>query len=658
MSTDARMGCARWAALVGLTMALAAPLAAQQRGPALARLRVVVPHSVDRAVARGTRTVTGAPGPRYWQNWSDYRIAADVTPADSMLRGEETVTYHNASPDTLPYVIFHVYQNLMARDAARQRPAPGATRGMVIDRLEADGERIEVPDNQVGRDRGPGTATVLGTEMGVRLPSPLLPGGHATFHILWHFKIPPRYAPRMGMQDSTTAQIAQWYPQIAVYDDLHGWDRQQYIGSGEFYLDYGHFTYSVTLPAGFIVGGTGVLTNADQVLTAAERDGLQRAASSEEIVHVLTEDQFGPGTATTGKAGDRLTWRFDADSVRDVAFSFGDHYLWDATRAVVDSATHRHAAVNVFYRKGAPRFDQVALMARSALETHSARMVPYPYPQLTETEGGRGGMEYPMTVFVGADSGLYREDMVTAHEIGHEWFPMLVGSNETRYGWMDEGLNTFDTYFATDAYLPPSLTGYGVKDDHDTYTRFLQDADEDLQIMSPANAFGVVDAGYDVEAYSKPAGALWALRAILGNDAFYRAYRTYIHRWAYRHPSPWDFFRTFDEVTGQNLDWFWQPWFFSREWLDQAVTAVRQQGHEVTVTVENRGGLYAPVDVTATLADGKTVAWRAPASVWFGGAATITTRHAVQGRVTAVTLDAERNYPDVDRTNDTWKAGR
>ncbi len=658
MGTHARTDAAGWAALLALSIALTPPLAAQQQGPALARIQVVVPHSVDRAVARGTRSVTGAPGPKYWQNSSDYRISAYVTPADSMLRGEETVTYHNASPDTLPYVVFHVYQNLMAPDAARQQPAPATTRGMQIDLLEADGERLEVPDNLVGADAGPGMASVRGTEMTVPLPDPLPPGGHVTFHVLWHFKIPGRWAPRMGMQDSTTAQIAQWYPQIAVYDDLHGWDRQQYIGSGEFYLDYGNFSYSVNLPAGFIVGGTGVLTNPDEVLTPAERAALDRAASSDEVVHVLTADEFGPGTATLGTAGERLTWRFDADSVRDVAFSFGDHYLWDATRAMVDSATHRYAAVNVFYRPGAPRFDQVALMARSALETHSARMVPYEYPQLTETEGGRGGMEYPMTVFVGADSGLYREDMVTAHEIGHEWFPMLVGSNETRYGWMDEGLNTFDTYFATDAYLPPSFKGRGVKEDHDTYVSFVRSEDEDLQIMSPSNSTGVVNGGGTVEAYSKPAGALWALRSILGNDEFYAAYRTYIHRWAYKHPSPWDFFRTFDDVTRQDLDWFWKPWFFSREWLDQAVTGVRRRGGDLLVTVENKGGLYAPVDVTATLADGRTVSWRAPASVWFGAARTITTRHAVQGKVTSVTLDAAGNFPDIDRTNNVWEAAR
>ncbi|HKI94294.1 MAG TPA: hypothetical protein VJ992_03280, partial [Gemmatimonadales bacterium] len=359
---NVRMRVGPWSALAGLLVAVV-PLAAQQRSPALQRLEVVVPHSVDSAVAHGTRSVTGAPGPKYWQNWSDYDIAADVTPADSMLRGEETVTYHNASPDTLSYVVFHVYQNLMGPNAARQQPFPNATGGMVIDRLQADGKTVEVPDNMVGRSAGPGSALVMGTLMRVPLATPLAPGGSATFHIRWHFQIPPSYAPRMGMQDSTTAQIAQWYPQIAVFDDLHGWDLQQYIGSGEFYCDYGHFKYTVTVPAGFIVGGSGVLTNAAAVLTPAERSALQRASESDQIVHVLTEADFGPGTATQGQKGDRLTWRFDADSVRDVAFSFGDHYLWDATRAMVDSASHRYAAVNVFYRKGAPRFDQVAAMA-------------------------------------------------------------------------------------------------------------------------------------------------------------------------------------------------------------------------------------------------------------------------------------------------------
>ncbi len=630
---------------------------------ATGRLGPVLPVPYERAIEAGTRSRTGAPGSKYWQNGADYDIRARVSPRDSLLSADERVVYHNRSPDTLTTVVFHLYQNLMSPWARRERPtAPWiATHGMVIERLVAQGRPIAIPDNMRGEPAGPRGASIYSTLMSVPLPEPLLPGDSAAFQVSWHFKIPPSHvqAPgcwggcRMGMQDPGTAQVAQWYPQIAVYDDVHGWDTEQYTGTGEFYLDYGRFRYSVTLPAGTIVGGTGTLENPGEVLTAKERSALERASKTDEVVQVLTEDEFGAGTATRGAPGEALTWRFEADSVRDVAFSFGDHYRWDATRALVDSARGRYAAVNVFWRPGAPRFDQVAAMARSALETHSSLMVPYPYPQLTETEGVRGGMEYPMTVFVEAYDSAYDEDEVTAHEIGHEWFPMLVGSNETRYGWQDEGLNTFDTFFATDAFLP-AMKGEGLRRSQEGYVNHVLNTDEDLQIMSPANAFDVVDGGYSTEAYDKPSAALWALRSILGDGAFRKAYRAYIRRWSYRHPTPYDFFATMDEVTGRDLGWFWGPWFFGRGRLDQAVEKVEPSGGRVTVTVANRGRLYAPVDVTATLAGGGTVHWREPASVWFGGKTSVTTSHAASGTVTKVELDAAHDFPDVDRSNDSW----
>lgn len=230
---------------------------------------------------------------------------------------------------------------------------------------------------------------------------------------------------------------------------------------------------------------------------------------------------------------------------------------------------------------------------------------------------------------------------------------MLVGSNETRYGWQDEGLNTFDTFFATDDYLP-ALKRHGLDIAQTDYLRFVTTADEDLQTMSPSNAFGVVDGGYSVEMYRKPSASLWALRSILGAGRFDRAYRTYIRRWEYKHPTPWDFFHTMSDVAGENLNWFWGPWFFSRGRLDQAVAGVTQRGNAVTVTIANRGELYAPIDLTATLANGTTVSWRERASVWFGGAAQVTSRHQVAGAVRSVEIDAERNFPDVDRTNNTW----
>lgn len=656
-------GWTRLALLGAVVLAGMPPHLFAQQPVALEPARLELPVAFDSAIARGTRTRSGAPGPRYWQNAVSYDIGAQVSPADSLLRGQETVIYRNNSPDTLRNVVFHLYQNLMGPYAAREAPVPGFTQGMVIDQLQANGRIVPVPHNQVGQAPDSTSARVYGTILIVPLAQPLIPGATANFNVRWHFTIPPEWAPRMGMQDATTGQVAQWYPQIAVYDDVHGWDTQQYTGTGEFYLPYGHFRYRVTLPAGYVVGGTGTLTNPEQVLPPAVRTALRRAATSQEVVHVLTQGAFGPGKAALGSAGQNLTWTFDADSVRDVAFSFSDHYLWDATHALVDPARRRSAMVHVLYRPGAAGFPQVAAMARSALETHSRRLVPYPYPQLTQTEGGAGGMEYPMTVFVQAYDNPYRMDEVTAHEIGHEWFPMLVGSNETRYGWQDEGLNTFDTFFATDAFFDSSpmrtdsLVGRGLRDSQQGYIRFVTHADEDLQMMSPSNGFLVVNSGYGVEAYDKPSAALWVLRTALGPEVFDRAYHEYIRRWSYRHPTPWDFFHTMSSVSGQNLDPFWETWFFGRERMDQAVTGVQQANGQVSVTVDNPGGLPAPVDVTATLADGKTVSWREPMSAWYTGQTRIVTGHAVSGPVARVELDAAHNYPDVDRSNNVW-AGR
>jgi Peptidase family M1 domain len=638
-----------------LMLALLLPAAAAAQQPALAPLHLVTPMPLERAVQRGTRSANGAPGPRYWQNSADYWITVRVSPMDSLLQGDETVIYHNASPDALRQVVFRLYQNLMGPEAARESPRAWHTDGMVIDALQVDGRDVPVPSNDVGQRPDSTWAEVRGTLMTVPLPLPLATGDSARFRIRWHFTIPPLGAPRMRMEDASTAQIAQWYPQIAVYDDVHGWDMQQYTGTGEFYCDYGHFRYSVTLPAGYVVAGTGTLQDVDSVLTSAEQAALARARP-DSIVHVLTAADFGPGHATRGAVGTLLTWRFDADSVRDVAFAFSDHYLWDATRAVVDSVHGTTAAVNVLYRIGRGLYPDVAAISRSALETHSSRMVPYPYPQLTVSEGGSGGMEYPMIVFVGAYTDLYRMDEVTAHEIGHEWFPMMVGSNETRYGWQDEGLNTFDTFFATDAFMPDSMRGYGLREAQRGYLDFIRDNDEDLIMMSPANSFGVVDAGYSPEAYDKPSSTLWVLRSILGDQLFTRAYRTYIRRWAYKHPTPWDFFWTFNDVTGRDLDAFWQPWFFTRKRLDQAITGVEQQNGHVLVTVKNLGGLYAPVDVTARLADGSTVHWREPMTSWYTGRDTVRTSAAVNGQVVEVTLDAAGDFPDVDRGNNVWKA--
>jgi aminopeptidase N len=265
-------------------------------------------------------------------------------------------------------------------------------------------------------------------------------------------------------------------------------------------------------------------------------------------------------------------------------------------------------------------------------------------------------MEYPMTVFVQAFDDVFAMDGVSAHEIGHEWFPMLVGSNETRYGWLDEGLTTYSTFFATDAFFPDSMRGRGLKQSQEGYLGFAANADEDLQMMSPANSFGVWQAGYGIEAYAKPATVLWELRATLGPETFDPAFREYVRRWSYLHPSPWDFFQTIEDVTGKDLDAFWYSWFFTRQRLDQSIAHVELQGDQLAVTVRNDGQVYAPIVVTATTAEGETVAWTEPMDAWYDGRETVTTSHAVSGRVVKVELDAARDFLDVDRDDNVWTA--
>ncbi len=634
---------------------LSVPLAAQDTASppperAMAPLEVVTSPGFHQAIERGTRTRSGVPGPRYWQQRVDYRIDATIEPSQRLLAGDGTVVYHNNSPDSLSVVVFHLYQNLFAEGALRTRPVP-ITGGVTLTSLEADGQRLEVDpaDNHQTIQRG--------TIMIVRLPEPLLPGGEITFRIGWHFTVPAgEGVPRMGMVDSTTGQIAQWYPQIATYDDIDGWDTHPYLSNAEFYLEYGTFDVSVTAPAGTVVRATGVLQNPADVLPRTVRDRLDRARRGDEVVHVVTADDFGPGKATLGKPGDSLTWRFHADDVRDFAFAFGDHYLWDATRATIDERAGARTFVETLYRPSAATWTASARMAKDAIETFSRNVYPYQYPHIVATEGLVGGMEYPMIVFVRDFDDESTTDRVIAHELGHMWFPMMVGSNETRYAWMDEGINTFDTIFAAEHYDPSSPERSEVRKAYEGYT--AHNDIQGLSVMSPPDAIAAGDASVGILGYRHPASALLALRETLGAETFDKALHEYAARWLYKHPAPWDFFDTFEDVAGQDLDWFWVPWFYGPGVSDLAISDVDAHAmggeNHVVVTVRNDGTTLNPIVARITTVDGHTALARRPASVWFGGKKEVTVEATVEGDVQKVELDPEDLYADVDSSDDVW----
>lgn len=608
---------------------------------------IYVPPSALVAEQNGTRARSGAPGPRYWQQRTDYRIEVAVEPSSRRLEGRETIRYTNNSPDTLEMLVMRLYQNLF-REGVRRVDVVPVTGGLTLDSLVVEGRSLEVSDADSSQ------TVVDGTLFAARLEEPMLPGEAREIRAVWSFTIPPTAEERMGAVDSTSFFLAQWYPQIAVYDDLNGWATGQYLGPGEFYNEYGDFEVSVTVPAGFGVWATGTLENPRETWSDKVRERAARAASSEKVVHVITQSDLGPGKATRGAAGERLTWRFTADEVRDFAFAVGDHYLWDMTGARVTPGGERSVAASAVYRPGAPGFEDVAEFARVSLETFSLSYpaIPYPYPQMTVVEGGSGGMEYPMIVLDAATPDRNQTLEVTAHEIGHTWYPMLVGSNETVYGWQDEGVNTFITLWAQEAM------GFEPAPREQLVATYASLAGHELEVplMTPANMFTLEGPWYFLAAYAKPAVTLLTLRGALTPEVFDAALREYTRRWINKHPSPWDFFNTFEDVAKQDLDWFWDPWFFGRGVLDQALAGVEPADGRVKVTVENLGRLAAPAEVAVENDKGEVVRARIAAAAWACGS-----RHVlevpVSGEAASVTLNPDFAYPDVDPGDNRWPPG-
>ena len=615
---------------------------------------VPVPPDFAAAVEAGTRTLDGRPGPRYWQQEVSYRIEAELDPATARVQGEETVTYRNNSPDTLGLLVFHVYQNLFSEGVQRTRSVP-ITGGMTIERVAVDGQ----PAAQLGGGRPtPRTGAafqVVETLMYVRLPAPLAPGESVDVDVAWHFTVPPPGAPRTGHIDHEVYNIAQWYPQVAVYDDVAGWHTWPYLGNGEFYLEYGDFDVSLTVPEGWVVVATGELQNPEEVLTDQVRRRLDQALRSDDIVHVITEADFGPGSATQRAPGGQLTWRFVGRDVRDFAWATSNRYLWDATRAVVgEGDDERVVAVHALYRPSAESWRESARFTQHAFKFLDDKWFPYIYPQITSVEGPIGGMEYPMITFVRDFGSARTVYSVIAHEVAHQWWPMMVGNNETFFAWMDEGLGTFIENQAVDDFF----------DEDDAFRgelqRYLQVAGtgQELPIMRKADLYGVY-ALFGTAAYSKPAVLLRALGGVIGEETVEEALREYGERWLLKHPYPLDFFNTVEDVAGRDLDWFWYPWWYETAVMDQAIVNVdvapADGGEQLAITIEDQGEAPLPVLLVITLENGETREVVVPVDVWLAGARRTTQTVTVPGRVASVAIDPELIFPDVDRSDNVWQ---
>ena len=624
----------------------------------------------SRAVANGTRTRTGAPGPRNWVQHARYSIDASLDPAARRVRGQETVTYLNRSPDTLRRVAVYLRQNVFAPGSPRRESVP-ITGGVALARVVANGRTLASrtsiapgDDTTQAGAAGPGYH-VDGTVMWIALPAPLLPGDSARFEFAWSYSPAPSPSDgREGREGSTLFFMGYWYPEIAVYDDVSGWVTDPYLNGAEFYMDPADYDVRVTVPRGWLVGATGTLVNAAQVLSPRTRARLDTARRSSDVVHVVTDAERRAGTAFAAPAGTRhVTWHFTAPDVRDFAWGTSSQYVWDATRALVHTGSGSGVdtvAISSFFRLHAPAAAWAvagARYTRDAIEQMSAYLWPYPYPQMTSMEGviTGGGMEYPMMTLMQpwADTLSLAGDLM--HETGHMWFPMQVGSNETRHPWMDEGFTQFDVAQGMRVLYGEPRSG-GRPNDSESGQRMLYLAPARAGHDEPLMRWGdlMPEDQYFIMYYDKTAQVLKALRAILGEDTFHRAYREYGRQWVNRHPEPEDFFNTFDSVSGRNLSWFWKTWFY-RPWsLDQAIASVHVDGDSVAITIEDRGLAPMPVLLAVTRSDRSVQRITVPVDIWLHGARRHVVRVAGHPDVVRVAIDPDGEFPDVNRDNQRW----
>ncbi len=537
--------------------------------------------------ANDYRTASGAPGARYWQNRADYNIDVEIDDQTQHLTGKETVTYKNASPDTLNYIWLQLDQNIHAKDSDSTitRTAPDFTNGLQLSAIEQltartyDG-RVNITSVRDGKNANL-KYTVVKTMMRIDLPTPLASGANFVFSVDWDYAINNNrvFGGRSGYEffprdNNYIYEMAQWFPRMAAYTDYQGWQHTQFLGSGEFTLEFGDYLMKITVPNDFVVSGTGVLQNQKDVMTTAQMARYKEAQTAKEPMKIITADEAKANESS--KPTGKKTWVFKADNVRDVAFAASRKFIWDAQGHNVNA--NKVMAMSFYPNEGNPLWEKYSTQAIiHTLNVYSRYSFDYPYPVAQSINGPVGGMEYPMICFNGprpqAD-GTYSAQTkyglisVVIHEVGHNYFPMIVNSDERDWTWMDEGLNTFVQYLAEQEWEKnyPSRRG------EPQYIADYMLSENQVPIMTQSDS--VLQFGNN--AYAKPATALNILReTVLGRENFDFAFKTYAQRWKFKRPEPADFFRTMEDASGVDLDWFWRGWFYSTDHVDISLENVR-----------------------------------------------------------------------------------
>ena len=600
------------------------------------------------------RTASGKPGPSYWQNRADYVIEVVLDETNHSVKGSVAITYKNNSPEPLDFIWVYLEQNRFTKDSrgTLTTPVQGSRYvgdldgGYKIDnvRAQVQGKNKPVSDEFMISD----------TRMQVFFAEPIpAMGGQAVISMNFEFKIPEKGMDRMGrvkVKDGTIYAIAQWYPKVAVFDDVVGWNTDPYLGAGEFYLGYGDFDFKITVPFDHIVVASGELVNPGQVLTREQQRRMKLAAESDDRVYLISPEEVTDYSNTRPKNEGMLTWQFRMKSTRDVAFSSSKAFIWDAAK--IDLPSGEKAMVQSVYpieSDGYEAWGRSTEYGKASIEHYSEMWYEYPYPVAINVAADISGMEYPGLNFCSFRS--KGEDLwgVTDHEFGHNWFPMIVGTNERKHAWMDEGFNTFMNYYSYLAFNNGEYSNNLIQTRR--YVNWLTNKDREPIATHPdrtqANNLGMV-------AYMKPALGLIMLREyILGAEKFDKAFRSYIKTWAYKHPQPSDFFNHIENVSGENLDWFWKGWFYSNANIDLAINGVYPYGADYLVSLSNLGELPMPVLLEITFEDGEKERRILPVEIWFKGNQW---NHLlrVNKKVVGVEIDPDKIITDINTGNDKW----
>jgi Peptidase family M1 domain len=618
------------------------------------RRNIPMTNSIQQAFDAGTRNYSGQPGANYWQIETDYDIRASIDPETQTITGSETISFHNNSPDDLRNIVLRLDHNIFRPDVPRGFSVPAEiTEGMIVTKIVVNGVVVSLTQPSDGSQPKTFAVDLTKTVATINLETPIRSKSTAKIQIEWHTKLPGGeggQGHRMTQRwDKRLFQPTQWYPRIAKYDDLRGWETSIYLGPSEFYNNFGKFDVRIEMPAGWLVSGTG--QNPEEVLTKTVRERLTKVLKTDEETVIVGENERGPGKSTA--EGKKLVWHYAADKVNDFAWATSNEFVWKSTRANIPEKGF--VPIHMFYLpESAGKYEKAALNTRHALEFYSELLGPYPFPQLTLQDGPSTGMEYPMVI----NSNQGAAD----HETFHQWMPMMLGTNETRYGWMDEGFNNYSNILSA---ARRSGKKFNLDGHAQGYGRMSGDEDE-APMMWNSNFAGT---SYGFQTYGKTTFMFGMLGGMVGDDELHQAIKKYVKAWAFKHPSPWDFAYFMNNEFKQDLGWFWYYWLWTTESVDGSIKSVSTNGNKTSIIIHQAGEMPSPVVLKVEFAKGgkalnslpnmrfiddDTAIIIFPMDVWFGGNRDFKTDLDVNRQINKITLDPAGRFPDNDPSDNIW----